>query len=123
MATNSQTTFSNAFYTSQVWYFDSSFTEIYSQKSDWQYVNIVSVDGLAPSRRQSIIWTNDDQVHWGIYATLEGDELSQMPIDPKMILLALVVAHQVPPRNETSLLRKLQSTLYVANIKGCCIQN
>ena len=27
-------------------------------------------------RRQAIIWTNADPVHWGIYAALEGDELT-----------------------------------------------
>ena len=32
-------------------------------------------NGLAPYRRQAIIWTNADQVHWCIYAPLGGDEL------------------------------------------------
>ena len=32
-------------------------------------------NGVAPHRRQAIIWTNSDTVHWRIYATLEGDEL------------------------------------------------
>ena len=31
--------------------------------------------GLALSRRQAIVWTNVDLVHWRIYATLRGDEL------------------------------------------------
>ena len=29
-----------------------------------------------PNRRQAIIWTNDDLVHWRIYAALGGDELT-----------------------------------------------
>ena len=35
------------------------FTEVCSQGSNWQYPSIGSVNGLAPSRRQAIIWTND----------------------------------------------------------------
>ena len=30
--------------------------------------------GLAPNRRQAIIWTNADPIHWHIYGALEGDE-------------------------------------------------
>ena len=30
---------------------------------------------LAPNRRQAIIWTNADLIHWRIYAALGGDEL------------------------------------------------
>ena len=33
-------------------------------------VNIGSGNGLAPDRRQAIIWTNVDQVHWRTYAAL-----------------------------------------------------
>ena len=29
-----------------------------------------------PIRRQAIIWTNDDPIHWCIYASLGGDELT-----------------------------------------------
>ena len=28
--------------------------------------------------RQAIIWTNADSIHWRIYATLAGDELSSV---------------------------------------------
>ena len=41
--------------------FDYDFTEMYSQESNWQYSNIGSDNGLAPTRRQAIIWTNDDK--------------------------------------------------------------
>ena len=30
---------------------------------------------LAPDRRQAIIWTNAELIHWRIYAALGGDEL------------------------------------------------
>ena len=33
-------------------------------------------NGLAPNRRQAIIWTNADMIHWRIYAALGGDELN-----------------------------------------------
>ena len=35
------------------------FTEVYSQGSNYQYSIIGPDDGLAPTRRHAIIWTND----------------------------------------------------------------
>ena len=32
---------------------------------------------MARNRRQAITWTNDDPVHWRIYAALGGDELDK----------------------------------------------
>ena len=32
-------------------------------------------NGLAPTRRQAIISTNADPIHWRIYAALGGDDL------------------------------------------------
>ena len=32
-------------------------------------------NGLVPTRRQAIIWTNADLIHWRIYAAQQGDEL------------------------------------------------
>ena len=37
--------------------------------------HIVLDNGLAPSRRQAIIWTNAHQIHWRIYAALGEDVL------------------------------------------------
>ena len=34
-----------------------------------------SGNGLAPNRRQAIIWTNADSIHWRIYAALGGNEV------------------------------------------------
>ena len=61
MAAISETIFSDAFCEWQKLYFD------------WNLDN-----GMAPNRRQAVIWTNADLVHWRIYAALGGDELSAM---------------------------------------------
>ena len=34
-----------------------------------------SDNGLVPTRRQAITWTNVDPIHWRIYEALGGDEL------------------------------------------------
>ena len=39
-------------------------------------------NGLAPNRRQAIIWTNAGLIHWRIYAALGGDELRIMGLTP-----------------------------------------
>ena len=43
-----------------VLYFVKKFTEICSWGSNWQQPNIGLNNGLAPNRRQAIIWTNAD---------------------------------------------------------------
>ena len=44
---------------------------------------LVKIMALAPNRREAIIWTNADPIHWCIYAALRGDELTDpMIIDP-----------------------------------------
>ena len=35
-------------------------------------------DGLALNRRQAIIWTDSDPVHWGIYASLGLDWITPL---------------------------------------------
>ena len=55
--------------------FDWNFSEFYSQCSNEQYSNICSDNGLAPTRRQAIIWTNADPVYQCIYLALGRDEL------------------------------------------------
>ena len=49
--------------------------------------SIGSGNGLAPSRGQAITWTNDDPVHWGIYAALGGDELIHVYTSPTCCLV------------------------------------
>ena len=39
---------------------------------------LVLDNGLAPNRRQAIIWTNADSIHWRIYAALGWDELTHL---------------------------------------------
>ena len=41
-------------------------------------VSIGSDNGLSLIRRQAIVWTNADQIHWHIYVSLRGDELNQL---------------------------------------------
>ena len=62
-----QTTCSNAFSWMKILEFQKKFTEICSLRSNWQYIRIGSDNGLAPSRRQAIIWTNANPVHRCIY--------------------------------------------------------
>ena len=52
------------------------FTEFCFQGFNLQYSSIGSDNGLPPNRRQAIMWTNADPIHWHIYAALGGDELS-----------------------------------------------
>ena len=66
----------------KLFYFDSNFTEICPQSSNWQYDTIGSDNGLAPNRCQAIIWTNDSLVYWCIYVTLELDELKLCNVNP-----------------------------------------
>ena len=54
-----QTFFQKYFLERKLVYFDKIFIEICSPGSNWQYSSIGSDNGLAPTRRQTIIWTND----------------------------------------------------------------
>ena len=58
MADNLQTTFSTALSCMEILVFDSDFTDICLQESDWHKSSIGSDNGLASVRRQAIIWTN-----------------------------------------------------------------
>ena len=56
--------------------FNKDFTEVCSWGSSQQYSSIGSDNGLAPARRQAIIWTNDDQAYWRIYGSLALNDLT-----------------------------------------------
>ena len=56
--------FKRIFLNENIWISIENFTEVCSQVSNWQYASIGSDNGLAPSRRQAIIWTNDDLGYW-----------------------------------------------------------
>ena len=68
-------------------YFDEKFTEVCSLCSNWQWYSIGLDNGLAPNRRQAIIWTNADPIHWRIYAALGGDELTHEPLGEVVVIL------------------------------------
>ena len=55
--------------------FNHNLTEICSLGSNSKYGSIGPDNGLAPNRRQAIIWTNDDLGYWRIYASLGLNEL------------------------------------------------
>ena len=61
----------------KILYLDKNCTDVCPQGANWQSSSIGLNNGLAPNRRQAIIWTNADPINWRIYATL-GDELTQM---------------------------------------------
>ena len=46
------------------------------KESNLQHHSIGLDNGLAPNRRQAVIWTNADPIHWRIYLALGGEELS-----------------------------------------------
>ena len=58
-----------------MWY-HSNFTEFCSGESKWQCVKIGLGNGLAPSRRQAMVWTNVDPVHWDLYTSLGLGEIT-----------------------------------------------
>ena len=47
-------------------YFD--YTEVFFWGSNWQLPSIGLDNGMAPNRRQTIIWINVVPIHWRIYA-------------------------------------------------------
>ena len=54
---------------------DKMAAKVCSEGSNCQRAIIGLANGLAPNRRQAIIWSNADRIHWRIYAAQGGDEL------------------------------------------------
>ena len=54
--------------------------KFFSQDPINKYSNTGSGNGLAPDRREAIIWTNDNLVYWRTYASLSRDELKAQPV-------------------------------------------
>ena len=52
-------------------------------------------NGLAPYRRQAIIWTNADPIHWRIYAPLGGDELTGKLYNYQINIMSFIVTSDV----------------------------
>ena len=61
------TTFSKVFFQWNSWHFDTSFTEVCSQRSNWWYTIIDLGNGLPPKRQQSSTWGKGDPAQWRIY--------------------------------------------------------
>ena len=91
MAAISQTTFWSAFSWIKMYKFRLKFHWILFLRVQ-QYSSIGSDDGLASTRRQAIIWTNDGLVYWCICASLSLNELTK----PNMILSERCHNHGVP---------------------------
>ena len=51
------------------YYFGTTFAEVFSWGSSWQWFSIGSCNGLVSSRWQAITWTNDEGVGWYINAS------------------------------------------------------
>ena len=76
MAAISQMTFSSAFYWMKCIDFDQQFIAVCSLWSNWWYSGTGSDNGLAPTRRPAIIWTNDDLDYRSIYVSLRLNKLT-----------------------------------------------
>ena len=61
----------------KVLYFDKKFHWALFLRLQLTITSIGLDDGLVPNRRQAIIWTNVDPIHWHIYVALGKDELMQ----------------------------------------------
>ena len=106
-------------------YFDKNFTDVCPQGSNWQSSSIGLDNGMAPNRRQAIIWTNADPINWRIYATLGGDELTQMFIVSVCKSLSTVWApkyfiHKKPyeHRSTQNLTNYMPQLFLIANYKN-----
>ena len=55
---------------------DDIFKRIFLNANVWISINI-SLKFISPNRRQAIIWTNADPIHWRIYAAPGEDELKE----------------------------------------------
>ena len=68
IAAISQTTFSDPFSGMKMYKFWLTFHWSLFPRIQLTISSIGSDDGLAPTRRQAIIWTNADPIHWRVYA-------------------------------------------------------
>ena len=93
MATIFQTTFSNAFSWMKMMEFRLEFQCNLFQGSNWQYASTGSDNGLAPYRRQAIIWTNFGLVYRPIYASLGLNEQSKSSANTHIRIYAVPVKY------------------------------
>ena len=57
--------------------FVSNFTQVCCKASNWQEVSIGSGNGLAPNRRQAIIWTNAEPIGTVNYSQKHGSRAGE----------------------------------------------
>ena len=74
--------------------------------SNWQYDSIGSDDGLAPNRRQNIVWTNDGMFCWRMYISWWRHQIETFSVllaifagnspipEPSIMSIPLVVEHR-----------------------------
>ena len=80
MAAIRQTIFSYAFFVKEKFCILIKISLKFARKG--QIDNNIGLDnGLAPNRRQVIIWTNADPIHWRIYAAQGGDGLTPLVLN------------------------------------------
>ena len=77
MAVILQKTFSSVFSWTKLLNFKIKFHWKCSVSSTWQYISTGSDNGLARSRRQAIIWYNDDPVHRRLSVSPDLNELTR----------------------------------------------
>ena len=69
-------------------------------------ISIGLVNGFVPNKRQAIIWTNADPIHWRIYAALGGDGLFASP---------KITKQTIPQCNVLQSKQSPNTTFYKAN--------
>ena len=58
---------------------------------------------LAPNKRQVITWTNDDPVHWHIYASLDPNELKTNDDQNRRRIIAVPKSNSFAGKSRQSL--------------------
>ena len=112
------------FYEWKVLYFDSNFTDVWSQATNWQKVSIVLGNGLVPSRQQAITWTNVGLVHWRMYICMSVNQgLVSLTVFPSQFKFDGNFVSLSPDSNTvivTTLCTWHDSCAVVAVAKWCC---
>ena len=124
MAAISQTAFSNAFLWMESFIFQFKFHGSLFTKV--QCSSIGAENGLALIRRQAIIWTNADPIHWRIYATQGGDELLAQVIRciGRVSLLASLYNPKVNPAMVSTVRFYDRNELYGSpDVRNCRMPN
>ena len=93
MAAISQTTFSNVFSRMKILELRLKFRW---SLSNWQYSSTGSGNGLAPPRREAIIWTDGGLFYWRVYASLCHNKFSRGWKFVSSLCQQMPLGHQQP---------------------------